>query len=138
MGVNITAMDNYIDCTKYKAIFYNSFKNHPYRSGFIKFALLATMGDLLGTRISMGNCIIPKGLLYKAIIWGMISMMISLVFTVFMQGTRSAQTVGLLPFEGLIFAQAFFGSTIMNLTFGPMLMVYHKFLDLFVDVIYKG
>lgn len=113
-------------------------KTHPYMAGFIKFAILATMGDLLGTRILMGNYIIPKGIVYRAVVWGGLGMMISLVFTVFMQGAGSAQTAGLLPFEGVSYVQAFLGSAIMNLTFGPMLMVYHKFLDSYIDLKYEG
>lgn len=112
-------------------------KTHPYMGGFIKFSILASMGDMLGTRIVKGSYIIPKGFIHRALIWGVIGMMISLVFTVFMQGASAAQKSGLLPFEGVSFAQAFFGSAIMNLTFGPMMMVFHKFMDLFIDAKYE-
>ena len=86
------------------------------------------MGDLLGTRLSKGNYIIPNGMIYRAVIWGIIGMMVSVMFTVFMQGASAAQKVGLLPFENVVLAQAFFGSTLMNVTFGPMMMVFHRFL----------
>jgi len=109
---------------------------HPYIAGFIKFAILATMGDLLGTRFVKGNYVIPKGLFYRALVWGIIGMMISLLFTVFMSGAGTAQEKGLLPFVGINLAQAFFGSAIMNLTFGPMMMVFHRFLDLYIDAKY--
>jgi len=118
--------------------------SHPYVGGFIKFSILATMGDLLGTRLSRGKYIIPKGIIYRAIIWGIIGMMVSIMFTVFMQGALAAQKVRLLPFENVIFAQAFFGSTLMNVTFGPMMMVFHKFwvfhkfCDLYIDERYEN
>jgi hypothetical protein len=110
---------------------------HPYMGGFFKFCILATMGDLLGVRILKGEWIIPKGFIFKAIVWGILGMMITLVFTVFTSGAAAAQASGRLPFAGLKLAQAFFGSAIMNLTFGPMMYIYHKFGDLFIDLKYE-
>lgn len=106
---------------------------YPYIGGFVKFGILATMGDLLGARVLKGQWVIPKGIFYKAIIWGIIGMMVTLVFSVYMGGTAAAQASGKLPFKGSIFAQAFFGSAIMNLTFGPMMMVFHRFTDMYID-----
>lgn len=111
--------------------------SHPYLGGFIKFSILATMGDLLGVRLVKGDYIIPKGIIYRIIVWGIIGMMISLVFTIFMGGSLVAQKSGLLPFENVALAQAFFGSTVMNLTFGPMMMVFHRFMDLYIDAKYE-
>nr|WP_300090436.1 hypothetical protein [Sedimentibacter sp.] len=113
-------------------------KSHPYLAGFIKFFILATMGDLLGTRYVKGDYVIPKGLVYRALVWGFMGMMISLVFTVYMEGAGAAQKAGILPLQGSNFSQAFFGSAIMNLTFGPMLMAFHKFMDLFIDMKYEN
>lgn len=110
---------------------------YPYAGGFFKFCILATMGDLLGTRILKGKWIIPKGFIFKAMVWGIMGMMITLLFTVFSGGTAIAQTAGRLPFAGSKLAQAFFGSAIMNLTFGPMMYIYHKFGDLFIDLKYE-
>lgn len=110
---------------------------HPYMGGFFKFCILATMGDLLGVRILKSEWIIPKGVVFKGIVWGILGMMITLVFTVFAGGTVVAQTAGRLPFAGSKLAQAFFGSAIMNLTFGPMMYIYHKFGDLFIDLRYE-
>ena len=110
---------------------------NPYIGGFIKFSILATMGDLLGARILKGEWIIPKGVFYRAIIWGIIGFMVTLMFTLFMGGAAAAQAVGRLPFKGSNLAQAFFGSAIMNLTFGPMMMVFHKFTDLYIDTKYE-
>lgn len=110
---------------------------HPYLAGFIKFSILATMGDFLGTRFIKGKYVVPNGVIYRGIVWGIIGMMVSLLFTVFMGGASVAQKAGLLPFEGVNLAQAFFGSAIMNLTFGPMMMVFHKFMDLFIDAKYE-
>lgn len=111
---------------------------HPYLGGFIKFIILATMGDLLGTRLVKGKYVIPNGVVFRAIVWGVIGMMVTLMFTLFMGGAAAAQAKGLLPFEGLSIAQAFFGSAIMNLTFGPMMMLFHKIMDLIIDLKYDN
>lgn len=110
---------------------------YPYQGGFVKFAILASMGDLLGIRILKGEWDIPKGLFYKAAVWGIIGMMVTLMFTVYMGGTAAAQVSGRLPFKGSAIAQAFFGSTIMNVTFGPMMMVFHRFTDMYIDTRYE-
>jgi hypothetical protein len=110
---------------------------HPYIGGFIKFGILATMGDLLGARILKGDWVISKGVMYKVIIWGVIGLMITLVFTVYMGGVAVAQASGKLPFNGSVLAQAFFGSAIMNLTFGPMMMVFHRFTDMYINIKYE-
>ncbi|AET69827.1 hypothetical protein Desor_4407 [Desulfosporosinus orientis DSM 765] len=110
---------------------------HPYIAGFIKFAILATMGDLLGIRIRHNKWIVPKGIIYRAVVWGIIGLMVTLVFTVYMGGVGAAQASGRLPFEGSVLAQAFFGSAIMNVTFGPMMMVFHRFTDMFIDTKYE-
>lgn len=116
-----------------REIFINATSAHPYFGGFIKFAILASMGDLLGSRIISKAWRLPQGFVFKAIVWGILGMMITLVFTVFTGGAEVAQNVGKLPWKGNTLALAFFGSAIMNLTFGPMMYVYHRFGDLYVD-----
>ena len=117
--------------------FINVTDAHPYIGGFIKFSILATMGDLLGVRILKGKWIIPKGLGYKAIVWGVLGMAITLIFTIFSAGVAAAQAACRLPFAGSKLGLAFLTSTTMNLTFGPMLYIYHKFGDIFIDLKYE-
>jgi len=111
---------------------------HPYLSGFIKFFILASMGDLLGERISRGIWEIQQGFLMKAALWGVLGMLVTLAFTVFTSGVAAAQSIGKLPFAGSIVANAILGSIIMNATFGPMLYVYHKFGNIYIDMIYAN
>lgn len=87
------------------------------------------MGDLLGERILTGDWVIPNRIIYRVIVWGVIGLMITLVFTVYMSGVAAAQASAQLPFKGSILAHAFFGSASMNLTFGPMMMVFHRYTD---------
>ncbi|HHW58239.1 MAG TPA: hypothetical protein GXX15_11430 [Clostridia bacterium] len=111
---------------------------YPYLGGFIKFGILATMGDLLGVRILKDKWIVPKGLILKAIVWGVIGMVITLMFTVFTTGVAAAQSQGILPFKDSKLARAFFGSAIMNVTFGPMIYIYEKFGDMLVNTRYEN
>ncbi len=108
-------------------------ESHPYIGGFVKFFLLASMGDMLGFRVLHNRWQFPQGFIAKAVLWGLLGIAITLVFTVYMSGASAAMTSGRLPFAGHRFALAFFGSSIMNLTFGPMMYVYHKFGDLYID-----
>jgi len=106
----------------------------PYLMGFIKFAILATMGELLAIRIVTGDWNVPTGLISRAVIWGFLGMVIVLVFKVFAGGVISAQKAGALPFEGSQIAFAFFTSSIMNLIFAPTMMAFHRFTDTYIDL----
>lgn len=105
----------------------------PYTMGFIKFFILATMGDLLGGRILKGEWIFPDNMFLKGVIWGTIGMMVTLLFPLYNGGVISAMDKGILPFKGSKFFTAFFTSTVMNTTFGPTMYLYHKLMDTWLD-----
>lgn len=110
----------------------------PYISGFIKFSILATMGELLAVRIMKKDWVgLPKGIPYRAIIWGLLGMLIVLAFEIYGSGVASAQANGLLPNGGRL-VYAFLVSTLLNTTFAPMLMGTHKITDTYIDLIYKN
>lgn len=119
-----------VPATREWILFYSG--QAPYISGFIKFAILATMGDALGKRIVAGSYTIDLQLIQRGLVWGVIGCMVTLVFQVFMGGAGFAQELGYLPFAGIPLAQAFFGSTIMNLTFAPVMNTFHRLLDLWI------
>lgn len=107
--------------------------NHPYLGGFIQFAILSSMGDILGKRIATNLYDFSTILIPKAILWGIIGCMVTLVFPVYMSGAASAQNSHLLPFDGVKIATAFLGSSIMNLTFAPVMNTFHRVVDLWID-----
>lgn len=107
---------------------------HPYAAGFAKFAVLATMGELLALRILAGGWVRPGALSARAAIWGVLGMAITLVFPVYAAGVQAAMAKGLLPGEGDRFLWAFFVATVMNLSFGPALMGFHRFTDTWLDM----
>lgn len=107
---------------------------HPFISGFIKFFILATMGELLAIRIATGDWSIPHGILPRAAIWGFLGMAIVLVFDVFATGVKGALEKGLLPGGDSKFLFAFFVSSLMNLTFAPTMMAFHRVTDTYIDL----
>jgi len=107
--------------------------NYKILGGFLKFAILASAGDLLGARIKARKWVIPTGFIYKMIIWGLIGIVIVLIFTIFSSGVTTLQTQGILPFAGSTLAFAFFVSLIMNLTFAPTMMAFHRITDKVIE-----
>ena len=119
-------------------VFVSATKAHPYLMGFVKFGILATMGELLAIRIAAGAWKAPAGIIYRSIIWGLIGMLIVLMFEVFAGGVTGAIKKGLLwsgsdAFANKIWA-AFWISAIMNLFFGSAFMTLHRITDTYIDL----
>ena len=113
-------------------------KAHPYLIGFAKFFVLATMGELLALRIVTGAWAAPRGLVQRAVIWGLLGMSIVLIFDVLAGGVAGSIKKGMLPGGESKLAFAFFVSTIMNLTFAPAMMLTHRMTDTWLDLRYEG
>lgn len=106
--------------------------NHYYPMSFLKFAVLATMGEMLAVRILNQSWRKPKGMLAKAVVWGVLGMIIALMFNTFNGGAKAVMAAGLLPGSGA-FLTAFYTSTLMNITFGPVMMGTHRVTDTYID-----
>jgi len=106
----------------------------PYIMGFIKFAVLATMGELLTIRIVNKKWIKPEGLIYRILIWGFLGVVITLVFDLFNSGVESLLTKGKLPGQSSGLTLAFFTSFLMNLIFAPTMMAFHSITDSYIDL----
>ncbi len=107
---------------------------YPYLLGFVKFAILATMGELLALRIVKGDYVMPPGFVWRVLIWGIIGILITLMFKVFAGGVLFALDKGYLPFKGSSLAFAFFTSLLMNSFFAPTFMALHKHTDTYLDL----
>ena len=62
--------------------------NHPYIMAFFKFAILATLGEMLALRIREG--VYNKkgfGVLPRMIVWGFLGMAIAMAMVIFKSGT---------------------------------------------------
>lgn len=92
----------------------------PYLAGFVQFAVYATAGELLSTRILEGVWMVDRAACFKAAGWGVGGLCVTLAFRVFSEGTVRAMEAGLLPFCGSTLAAAFFTSCTTNLFFAPL------------------
>ncbi|MEA3318254.1 MAG: Mpv17/PMP22 family protein [Bacteroidota bacterium] len=119
---------------------YQSFNAaHGMIMSFIKFAVLATLGESIGLRIKEG--VYNKkgfGLFPRVIVWGFIGVTIKLAFVIFGAGTPAfleyvgikgagASMDGELTFTRVI--TAFSISVAINMIFAPIFMTFHKITD---------
>jgi hypothetical protein len=115
-------------------IFLSMTSAHPYMMSFAKFAILATMGELLALRIRSGKWSKSVGMMYKAVVWGFFGILITLAFQLFSGGVVSALAKGYLPGNGSSIAFAFFTASTMNLFFAPVFMACHKCTDSYINL----
>jgi hypothetical protein len=113
-----------------------------FTASFIKFAILATMGEMLGSRIRTG-IYLPEGfaLLYRAVVWGFLGMTVKAAFMIFGGGTplimqhlgmANASAVMTGPVTGARVLLAFAISAFLNIFYAPVLMVTHRVSDLHI------
>ena len=112
--------------------------NYAFLMGFAKFAILATMGEMLGLRIRKGVYNEAGfGLFPRAFVWGFLGVAITAALMTFKAGVPPA----LYGADGKIVAAmsggltwwkllgAFSISVMINAIFAPVFMVYHKVTD---------
>lgn len=125
--------------------YYDTFYSaYPFITSFLKFAILATTGELIGLRIRTGRYTSPGfGLLPRALVWGILGMTIQAAFIIFARGVPI-----LLDFAGLggsteamdgsFTAQklgvAFSISVLLNIFYAPVLMTAHKITDSHIEM----
>jgi len=120
------------------------YAGYPFITSFIKFALLATTGELIGLRIRTGRYTAPGfGILPRALVWGMLGITIQMAFIIFARGVPI-----LLDFAGLGGSQeamegslslhklavAFSISVLLNIFYAPVLMTVHKITDSHIEM----
>jgi hypothetical protein len=112
---------------------------HGMITSFIKFAIMATFGEVLGLRIRSGGYPLQGfGLAPRAVVWGLLGLTIKLAFVIFSAGTPAFLLyVGWadpnLPVPSALSAQkvfvAFSISVAINLVYAPVMMTVHKITD---------
>ncbi len=122
-----------------RTMFENSTENHPYIMGFIKTSILATMGELLASRIANKKYFSRPGFFYRFVFWGILGFGFVLMFKIFSSGVTGAINSGILPsvnntgFLGNLY-KAFMTSLLMNLVFAPTFMILHRITDTYIDL----
>ncbi|MFI3290203.1 MAG: Mpv17/PMP22 family protein [Rikenellaceae bacterium] len=112
---------------------------HPYCLAFVKFAILSTLGELLGLRIKSGVYTSEGfGAAPRAILWGVYGVWIAIAMKTFSMG--APVMVESLGVDGVVGAMkegfspekllgAFTISVMMNSLFAPIFMTLHKITD---------
>lgn len=101
---------------------------------FLKFGILATLGESIGLRIQKGVYHHKGfGILPRAIVWGFLGMGISMAMTIFSTGTPVFLANLGVPVDsqafGIRLLTAFCISVTLNLIFAPIFMTLHKVTD---------
>ncbi len=122
--------------------FYNtSNANSPLIMAFVKFAILATFGEVLGLRIKTGNYTAPNfGMMPRMVLWGLFGVWIAVAMGVFRSGvplylskfeamSSIADAMNGVQFTGMKLLGAFGVSVMMNTCFAPVFMTLHKITD---------
>ena len=102
--------------------------------GFVKFALLATAGELIAVAIVKGELDVPVKIVFRFLIWGLIGMWITLMMKVFSSASSYLMGIGFLPGGDSTFLRALYTSVLMNTTFGPTFMAVHKITDKILEL----
>ncbi len=122
----------------FREIFKKLSSDNPYVMGFVKFALLATAGELIASAIINGQFISPVKIFWRFIIWGFIGVWITFMMKVFSTAVAFLMANGGLLGGESKFLKAFYTSVIMNTTFGPTFMAIHKCTDKMLELKSKG
>lgn len=107
---------------------------HPFIMGFIKFGLLATVGEILALRLRKKSWDLPVCVWQKALIWGAIGIAITFMMSSYKGAVAAITESGLIPGKNSVFLKALYTSAIMNLSFGPTFMAFHKCTDKWLEL----
>jgi len=114
-------------------------RSHGMIMSFIKFAILATFGEVLAVRLTEGVYLKPGfGLLPKAFVWGLLGIVIKSNFIIYASGVKAllaylnlATTPSSFPVMIMV---AFSISLLNNSLFAPVLMTLHKMSDIHISM----
>ena len=123
---------------------YQSFNaEHGMLMSFFKFAILATLGEMLGLRISTGVYVTPTfGTLPRMVVWGLLGMGINMAMIIFSKGTPLfLEYMGMEQASSIMSADfcadklwvALAVSVAMNSIFAPVFMTLHKITDIHIS-----
>ena len=120
--------------------FYKEFnKEHGMIMSFIKFAILATLGEVIGLRIKTGQYFKKGfGLIPRIFVWGVLGLTIKMAFIIFVSGTpifleymgiedATKAIKGGFTWKKLL--TSFSISLTLNLIYAPVMMTFHKITD---------
>lgn len=139
----------FISSTHFLETFEYLTASYPFVMAFFKFAILATVGEMIGLRIRKGHYNEPGfGILPRMIVWGILGMGICMAMMIFKSGIPvvlgTIATIGTDHTAGIATMRAIFASSsltwgkvgiafcvsvAMNSIFAPVMMTLHKITD---------
>ncbi len=138
----------FIPATGFFDWFNHATATHPYIMAFFKFAILATLGEMLALRIREG--VYNKkgfGIVPRMMVWGFLGMCIAMAMVIFKSGVPvflASLGISDLPTIQATFAApqltwgkvgiAFAVSVLMNSIFAPVMMTFHKCTDMHITM----
>ncbi len=136
----------FIPATGFFAWFNSTTAAHPYIMAFFKFAILATLGEMLALRIREGVYNKPGfGVLPRMMVWGFLGMCIAMAMVIFKTGVpQFLASLGISDIDTIratfVAPQltwgklgiAFAVSVLMNSIFAPVMMTFHKCTDIHI------
>lgn len=114
-------------------VFLDLTARYPYPLAFFKFALLATVGETIAHSLGQKKMQFPKHPVLKAVVWGIIGILIALMFPLYTAGVKHAQSLSMLPGKNSGFLTALLVSVLLNVTFGVVMMAGHRISDKAID-----
>lgn len=119
-------------------------QQHGMIMSFVKFAVLATLGEVIGLRIKTGEYHKTGfGILPRALVWGLLGLTIQMAFVIFSAGTpqflaylgleRAPAAFNATGFSSMKLLVAFSISAAMNLIYAPVMMTLHKITDTHIE-----
>jgi hypothetical protein len=126
-------------------IYTGAYAQAPMLLSFLKFAVLATFGEMLVARLRTGNYLPARfGLIPKSLVWGVLGVFIWIAFGIFSHGvtalffsetsaiSRAAAEAGAAASVGARLLNAFAISFFMNIIFAPVMMFTHHLTDTYI------
>jgi hypothetical protein len=114
-----------------RTLFIELNRTHSLIMGFMKFFLLASLGELLGRRLALGKWQFRNiSLFQRALVWGCFGYVFTFIFPLFSAGIEELNRLGLLyQFVPMAFWKSFF----INIVFAFPFMTLHKITDTLID-----
>lgn len=137
----------FIPATGFADAFNRATGAHPFIMAFFKFAILATLGEMLALRIRKGVYNEKGfGIVPRMMVWGFLGMCITMAMMIFKSGTpvfletlfstEKGHLAALFSSPTLTWGKlgiAFATSVLMNSIFAPVMMTFHKCTDLHIQ-----
>ncbi|MDD5207859.1 MAG: hypothetical protein PHV36_00585 [Elusimicrobiales bacterium] len=110
-------------------------KAHPITTAMAQFAVLGTFGEIVSKWLAGRRFFFPfgaRGTVLRMLGWALLAVCIKYAFTGFVAFVDGLIAHGLLPAMGAL-GKAFSVSLLMNLQFGPFLVIVHRLIDNAID-----